>query len=87
MDGGWQGAPAGLVHADLTPKPVYERLTKLIKGKWWTNLETQTEETGVTRFRGFLGRYRVTVSTPSGDIMREMDVRHNADNTLTIAES
>jgi GH35 family endo-1,4-beta-xylanase len=85
MDGGWQGAPAGLVHADLTPKLVYERLMKLIKGKWWTNLETQTEEAGVARFRGFLGHYCVTVSTPAGDIVREMDLRRNTDNTLTIA--
>jgi len=84
MDGAWQGAPAGLVHADLTPKPVYERLMKLVKGKWWTNLETQTDEAGVARFRGFLGHYRVTVSTPTGDIVREIDVGRGADNALTV---
>jgi len=87
MDGAWQGAPAGLVHADLTPKPVYDRLTKLVRGKWWTRLETETDEAGVARFRGFLGHYRVTVTTPTGDIVREMDVQRGGDNTLVIGTS
>mgnify|MGYP000436373524 FL=1 len=33
MDGGWQGAPAGLVRADLSPKPVYHRLMRLKIGR------------------------------------------------------
>jgi GH35 family endo-1,4-beta-xylanase len=62
----WMGAPAGLVRADLTPKPVYERLLKLIKGKWWTTLTTELAADGRVRFRGFLGEYRVTVTMPDG---------------------
>ena len=32
----WQQAPAGLVRDDMSPKPAYEQLRSLIKGKWWT---------------------------------------------------
>lgn len=66
MDGGWQGAPAGLVHADLTPKPVYKSLMTLIKRKWWTKLDTATGDDGICKIRGFMGKYKVTVTTPKG---------------------
>jgi len=60
-DYGWQGAPGGLVHADLTPKPAYDRLMKLIHQTWWTR-ETLTSDTkGICSFRGFLGDYQVAV--------------------------
>ena len=32
--GAWQGAPAGFLRKDMTPKPMYHELKKLIKGKW-----------------------------------------------------
>lgn len=35
VDGGWLGAPAGLIRQDLTPKPAYLRLQELVKGEWW----------------------------------------------------
>ena len=60
--GAWQGAPAGFVRADMTPKPVYEELMKLIKGKWWTQTQVKTGADGTARFRGFLGEYKLTVT-------------------------
>jgi hypothetical protein len=57
----WQQAPAGLVRADMTPKPAYDELERLIKGKWWTQAETTTNAEGAARFRGFLGEYEVSV--------------------------
>jgi len=59
--GAWQGAPAGLVRADMIPKPAYEQLQQLIKGKWWTKTEAKVEADSKVRFRGFFGRYKVTV--------------------------
>jgi len=56
----WQQAPAGLVRADMTPKPAYNELERLIKGKWWTQAETTTNAEGSARFRGFLGDYEVS---------------------------
>ena len=44
----------------MTPKPAYEELERLIKGKWWTKTETTTDTGGTARFRGFLGNYEVS---------------------------
>jgi len=58
--GAWQGAPCGLLREDMTPKPAYEALMRLIKGKWWTKTEGVVGEGGEVKFRGFFGEYRVT---------------------------
>ncbi len=62
----WQGAPAGFLRADMSPKPAYEELKKLIKGKWWTKTSVTTGDDGTARFRGILGDYRVGVTLPDG---------------------
>jgi hypothetical protein len=59
--GAWQGAPAGFVRADMTPKPAYDALMKLIKGKWWTRAEARVSHQGAAQFHGFYGDYKVTV--------------------------
>ena len=59
----WKGAPAGFLRKDMTPKPVYQELKKLIKGKWWTQAAIQTGADGKVDLRGFLGDYNVTVTT------------------------
>lgn len=59
----WKKAPAGMLRKDMTPKPVYEELTRLIKGAWWTTEATRTGPDGAASFRGFLGDYRVTVES------------------------
>ncbi len=58
----WQRAPAGLVRNDMSPKPAYNELEKLIKDKWWTQTETPISDGGQARFRGFLGQYEVAAS-------------------------
>jgi GH35 family endo-1,4-beta-xylanase len=62
----WQGAPAGFLRSDMSPKPAYDELKKLIKGKWWTKTAATTGSDGTAEFRGFLGEYRVRVSLPDG---------------------
>ena len=56
----WQRAPAGLVREDMTPKPAYTELERLIKGQWWTQTQATIEDGGQARFRGFLGQYEVS---------------------------
>lgn len=56
----WQGAPAGLIRADMTPKPAYHGLKGLIKDKWWTRIERVTQAQATVDFRGFLGDYQVS---------------------------
>jgi endo-1,4-beta-xylanase len=58
----WQRAPAGLVRDDMTPKPAYDRLHELIKGKWWTRADATLRPGGKTAFTGFLGRYEAAVT-------------------------
>jgi GH35 family endo-1,4-beta-xylanase len=60
-DGGWQGAPCGLVRKDLSPKPAYERLESLVNSRWKSNAALDSDASGAVRFRGFLGDYQVTV--------------------------
>ena len=55
----WQGAPAGLLREDMTPKPAYYRLVNLIRGEWWTNMEITTDSGGRAKFSGFYGTYRL----------------------------
>jgi len=60
----WQGAPAGLIRKDMSPKPAYDELMKLIKQDWWTAPQTlKTDAQGKVTFRGFLGDYQVKANT------------------------
>lgn len=62
----WQGAPAGLVRKDLSAKPAYERLKKLVKQEWWTHVRTRADAGGAARVRVFRGEHRVTVRAADG---------------------
>ncbi|MDP4089240.1 MAG: endo-1,4-beta-xylanase, partial [Bacillota bacterium] len=60
VDGGWLDAPSGLVRKDISSKPAYEELKKLIKNEWWTApIKAATDAAGTVRFTGFLGEYDV----------------------------
>jgi GH35 family endo-1,4-beta-xylanase len=57
----------GLLDANLNPKPVYTSLHKLIKQSWMTrNVQLAADRGGRARFRGFYGKYKVTLSAPRG---------------------
>ena len=60
--GAWRDG-AGLVRRDMTPKPVYERLAKLIQTEWKTKVSGVTDDQGRFTFRGYLGGYGVSVGT------------------------
>jgi len=56
----WMAAPAGLLRADMSSKPAYEVLEKLIRGEWWTPEQSLvTDSSGAVSFHGFLGEYEV----------------------------
>jgi len=75
MDGAWQGAPAGLVRADYSPKPAYERLVKLIKKEWMTRETASTDSTGSCKWRGFLGDYAVIVESGGKQVEKRFTLK------------
>ncbi len=63
--GAWQRAAAGLVRADMSPKPVYDRLRALIKGAWWTRVELTTDARGECALNAFHGLHRAAIQVGS----------------------
>jgi len=77
----WQGAPAGLLRTDMSPKPVYERLMTAIKGEWWTRLYGRTGPRGNFITRGFYGTYKITVEPQGGPpLTREVQWQRGQPN-------
>ena len=62
----WQGAPAGLVRKDMSPKPAYTCLLNLIHKQWWTNDSGKADRQGMVTRRVFYGDYAVTVTDARG---------------------
>jgi GH35 family endo-1,4-beta-xylanase len=56
----------GLVDADYRPKPVFRRLERLVNEEWRTSFESRTDSAGAVAFRGFYGRYAVTLRESDG---------------------
>jgi endo-1,4-beta-xylanase len=65
----WLGAPAGLVRADMSPKPLYERLLELVQREWHTDVSASADEAGCVHLRGYHGAYTVTVRSGSGQVL------------------
>ena len=58
----------GLLDEQLEPKPVYDRLKKMIHQEWKTTLAARTDADGRLSFRGFFGRYDVELKTADGKV-------------------
>jgi hypothetical protein len=80
----WQRAPAGLVRDDMTPKPAYNELERLIKDKWWTQTETTVEAEGQARFRGFLGQYEVAARIGSRKLTGTFQLDKSEKKTIEV---
>jgi len=52
----------GMLRQDMSPKPVYDRIKKLIHETWHTEETLTTNGEGRTTFRGFQGDYEVTIT-------------------------
>jgi GH35 family endo-1,4-beta-xylanase len=81
----WQGAPAGLIREDMSPKPAYDRLLELVRKRWWTRETGQTDSNGVFSFQGFRGNYRVTVTDSQGaKVERQLTLKKKSPGELQI---
>jgi len=80
----WQGAPAGLLRDDMSPKPAYDRLLKLIHGDWWTRESISSNSDGTAKWRGFYGLYSITVEFENKKVTTEVHLAKGADNVFRV---
>ncbi len=75
----------GMLRKDLSPKPVYDALMKLIHEEWTTRLSAKTDRSGRIGFAGFHGRYRVTAETNGVHAEGEYHLAKDRDNEFALA--
>lgn len=73
----------GLLRFDLSEKPAFRRLKRLIREDWHTSV-TMKAENGTARFRGFCGDYEVAVHADGRKIPASFTLSKNGDGRLTI---
>ena len=79
-----QGAPSGLLRADMSKKPAYDRLLKLIRDDWWSRGNAYTGNSGTAVFRGFFGQYKLIVEKGDTRVQSSIYIARGLDNKLKI---
>jgi GH35 family endo-1,4-beta-xylanase len=77
-------AMGGLLDSEMNPKPAYETLDQLINHEWKTNLNISSNSQGNVRFRGFYGKYKITVRYNGKSIEREINLTKTGNNKFVI---
>ena len=78
---------AGLLDPDNgdAPRPLYNRLKKLIRENWMTRLDGKIAGDGVLAFRGFHGDYEISVKTPAGKTLRgTFSIKSDSANAIQL---
>lgn len=83
-DGAWLEG-GGLLRKDLSPKPAYLALQRLIRGQWTTRATGQTDLQGRLAFRGFLGDYVVRITRDGQTIERTFHLARAAAGVIEIS--
>ena len=73
----------GLLRFDMSEKPVYRTLYKLINEEWRTNA-TVAARNGRASFRGFYGGYDLKIRTGDRTVERKIDLSKNGDGVFTV---
>ncbi|MBQ8605210.1 MAG: endo-1,4-beta-xylanase [Clostridia bacterium] len=74
----------GLVRFDMTPKPAYYAIKKLIHETWHTELSALTNDGGCVETRGFYGDYELTVTYGEKSVSKLITVSSKGDNRYSI---
>lgn len=74
----------GLLRDDLSPKPAYDTLRRLIREQWHTKVTGTTDANGEFRFTGFFGVYRVRIEKLGTSIESEINFPENAPTPIVI---
>jgi len=75
----------GMLRADMSPKPVYEQLQRLIHQEWQTQLAATTDADGRIAFRGFRGTYRLVIDLPEGKVQRQFRLERDSSQEISIS--
>ena len=82
--GSWQPG-GGLLRKDLSPKPVYEQLHRLIHTTWHTRAAGTTDAAGRFPFRGFLGDYTLTLRRGDATVTRPLKLSGETKGDLRVS--
>ena len=84
----WQGAPSGFVNANMSPKPVYDRLVHLVRTAWSTDVDTNSDESGNIRLRCTFGTHHVRATDAAGCLQTgTFTLNRHAERKMDIAMS
>jgi len=78
---------SGLLDVNLNPKPAYTTLSNLLSS-WKTSGEGETDTDGSVLLQGFAGDYRVTITTPGGQVLEtqiQLFEQRQTEVTVTIS--
>lgn len=70
----------GLLRFDMSKKPAYEMIHHLFNERWITKTETETDNAGVAKFKGFYGDYELTIDDKKFDV----SLKSNVENEIEI---
>ena len=73
----------GLLRFDMSEKPAFRRLKKLIREDWHTSARVKASN-GKAFFRGFCGEYDITVRAGEKEVRSAFSLSKRGTNTLTV---
>ena len=82
--GSWLNG-GGMLRVDMSPKPVYEQLERLIHQEWKTRASTTTDAAGQFSFRGFFGDYRVVIEMPGDKVERQFQLHKAGSRDIVVS--
>ncbi|OGV58348.1 MAG: hypothetical protein A2X45_23050 [Lentisphaerae bacterium GWF2_50_93] len=74
----------GLLNNDLTPKPAYNALCRLIREEWSTHATLEYEKGGYNRFNGFYGEYVAVIKTSMGEFRKTLKLSKGSINKFKL---
>jgi len=74
----------GMLRQDMSPKPVYEQLKKLIQDEWSTRVSGKTGADGKFAFRGFRGTYRIAVEFKGKTVQKDFVLKKDDAREITV---
>lgn len=74
----------GLLRFDMSPKPAYNVIKRLITEVWHTEEQGTTDERGSVNFRGFYGDYDIEVESCGKCETLTVALQKSSDNSFTV---